>query len=77
MTIEQRFEKIVTEALQLSLDDYMPEKTFAELGADSLDEVEILMRVEEEFNIEIPDKEAEKIKTMQQAIDYLNNQETE
>jgi len=63
---------VVAEQLGVSVADASSEKKFiADLGADSLDTVELIMSLEDEFNLEIPDEEAEKIETIQQAIDYL------
>ena len=71
-TIEQRVKKIVAEQLGVNEADIKPESTFVDdLGADSLDTVELVMALEEEFECEIPDEEAEKITTVQQAIDYI------
>ncbi|WP_236181065.1 MULTISPECIES: acyl carrier protein [Pseudomonas] len=70
-SIEQRVKKIVAENLGVKLEDIAPQNKFVEdLGADSLDTVELVMALEEEFEMEIPDEEAEKITTVQQAIDY-------
>jgi acyl carrier protein len=72
--IEQRVKKIVAEQLGVSEADIKTESSFVDdLGADSLDTVELVMALEEEFECEIPDEEAEKITTVQQAIDYVNN----
>jgi acyl carrier protein len=72
--IEQRVRKIVSEQLGTSDDKIKNESSFIDdLGADSLDTVELVMALEEEFDTEIPDEEAEKITTVQQAIDYINN----
>ncbi len=72
--IEQRVKKIVAEQLGVSEADIKNESSFVDdLGADSLDTVELVMALEEEFECEIPDEEAEKITTVQQAIDYVNN----
>ena len=72
--IEQRVKKIVAEQLGVSDDEVKKEASFVEdLGADSLDTVELVMALEEEFETEIPDEEAEKITTVQLAIDYINN----
>jgi acyl carrier protein len=69
--IEQRVRKIVAEQLGFALEDVKNELSFvADLGADSLDTVELVMALEDEFKIEVPDKEAEKITTVQSAIDY-------
>jgi acyl carrier protein len=70
--IEQRVKKVVAEQLGVNESDIKNESSFVEdLGADSLDTVELVMALEEEFECEIPDEEAEKITTVQQAIDYI------
>jgi len=72
--IEDRVIKIVAEQLGVKEDEVKVEASFVEdLGADSLDTVELVMALEEEFETEIPDEEAEKITTVQLAIDYINN----
>jgi acyl carrier protein len=72
--IEQRVRKIVAEQLGVNEADVKNESSFVnDLGADSLDTVELVMALEEEFETEIPDEEAEKITTVQQAIDYIKN----
>ena len=71
-TIEDRVKKIVVEQLGVSEDQVAPEASFVDdLGADSLDTVELVMALEEEFDTEIPDDEAEKITTVKQAIEYI------
>lgn len=71
--IEQRVKKIVCEQLGSEEADVKNASSFVDdLGADSLDTVELVMALEEEFDCEIPDEEAEKITTVQQAIDYVN-----
>jgi acyl carrier protein len=71
--IEQRVRKIVAEQLGVNDADIKNESSFVDdLGADSLDTVELVMALEEEFECEIPDEEAEKITTVQQAIDYVS-----
>jgi acyl carrier protein len=71
--IEQRVKKIVAEQLGVNESEIKTESSFVDdLGADSLDTVELVMALEEEFECEIPDEEAEKITTVQQAIDYVN-----
>ncbi len=71
--IEQRVKKIVAEQLGANEADVKNESSFVDdLGADSLDTVELVMALEEEFDCEIPDEEAEKITTVQLAIDYVN-----
>ena len=73
MSIEERVKKIIVEQLGVKEEDVKPEASFVEdLGADSLDTVELVMALEEEFDIEIPDEEAEKITTFQSAIDYVS-----
>ena len=73
MSVEDRVQKIVCEQLGVSAEEVKLEASFIDdLGADSLDTVELVMALEEEFNTEIPDEEAEKITTVQQAIDYIN-----
>jgi acyl carrier protein len=70
--IEQRVKKIVAEQLGVKEEEIKNESSFVDdLGADSLDTVELVMALEEEFETEIPDEEAEKITTVQQAIDYV------
>lgn len=71
-TIEERVKKIVAEQLGVKLEDVTNEASFVDdLGADSLDTVELVMALEEEFELEIPDEEAEKISKVQNAIDYI------
>jgi len=72
-TIEERVKKITIEQLGVSEEAVKTESSFVDdLGADSLDTVELVMALEEEFDTEIPDEEAEKITTVQAAIDYVN-----
>ena len=71
-TIEQRVKAIITEQLGVNPDQVTPDTKFIEdLGADSLDTVELVMEFEEEFDITIPDEEAEKIQSVGQAISYI------
>jgi acyl carrier protein len=71
-SIEDRVKKIVVEQLGVKEDEVTPNASFVDdLGADSLDTVELVMALEEEFECEIPDEEAEKITTVQQAVDYI------
>ena len=73
MSIEEKVQKIVCEQLGVSPEEVKTEASFIDdLGADSLDTVELVMALEEEFDTEIPDDQAEKITTVQQAIDYIN-----
>ncbi len=70
--IKDRVRKIVIEQLSVKEDEVNNKSSFVDdLGADSLDTVELVMALEEEFGCEIPDEEAEKIQTVQQAIDYV------
>ncbi|MCU7798823.1 MAG: acyl carrier protein [gamma proteobacterium symbiont of Lucinoma myriamae] len=72
-SVEDRVAKIVVEQLGVKEDEVKSEASFVDdLGADSLDTVELVMALEEEFGTEIPDDEAEKITTVQLAIDYIN-----
>ena len=72
--IEDRVKKIVVEQLGVKDDEVTFEASFVDdLGADSLDTVELVMALEEEFECEIPDDEAEKITTVQQAVDYVKS----
>lgn len=73
-TIEERVKKIVAEQLDVKEEDVKNEASFIDdLGADSLDTVELVMALEDEFETDIPDDQAEKIATIQQAIDYITN----
>jgi len=75
--IFQKVKKIVSEQLGVELEDVKPEASFAnDLGADSLDTVELVMALEEEFDIEIPDEAAEQIATVQAAVNYINDKVT-
>lgn len=72
--IFDRVKKIVVEQLDVEEDKVVPNASFTnDLGADSLDIVELVMALEEEFEIEIPDEAAEKILTVQEVVDYINN----
>ncbi|MBV1920475.1 MAG: acyl carrier protein [Pseudomonadales bacterium] len=72
--IEDRVKKIVAEQLGVKLEEITNDSSFVEdLGADSLDTVELVMALEEEFETEIPDEQAEKITKVQEAIDYVNS----
>ena len=71
--IEDRVKKIVAEQLGVKEDEVSNESSFVDdLGADSLDTVELVMALEEEFDTEIPDEEAEQITTVRLAINYIN-----
>ncbi|MCE3239195.1 MAG: acyl carrier protein [Gammaproteobacteria bacterium] len=72
-TVEQRVKKIVIEQLGVKEEEVTSDASFVDdLGADSLDTVELVMALEEEFETEIPDEDAEEIKTIKQAIEYIN-----
>jgi len=72
MSVEQKVLEIVAQQLGKNVYQITPEASFRDdLGADSLDVVELVMALEEEFGVEIPDEDAEKIQTVGQAIDYL------
>ena len=72
-SVEERVKKIVVEQLGVKEEEVTSEASFVDdLGADSLDTVELVMALEEEFDIEIPDDDAEKIATVQAAIDYVS-----
>ena len=74
MSVEQRVIEIVCEHLAVSKETVTRSTSFVEdIGADSLDIVELVMELEEEFDIQIPDDQAEKIKTVGEAVDYIDN----
>jgi acyl carrier protein len=77
MSTFDRVKKVVVEQLDVAEDEVTPQASFVDdLGADSLDVVELVMGLEEEFDVEIPDEDAEKITTVHQAIDYINERRT-
>jgi acyl carrier protein len=72
MGLEDRVTEIIVEQLGVSKEEVVPEASFIDdLGADSLDIVELVMAMEEEFDVEIPDEDAEKIQTISDAISYI------
>ncbi|NVM22055.1 MAG: acyl carrier protein [Desulfobacterales bacterium] len=74
MAIEEKVKKIVAEKLSVEPDEVVPEASFVDdLGADSLDLVELIMAMEEAFDMEISDEEAEKLQTVRDAINYIND----
>ena len=73
MSIENKVKEVSIEQLGANADEVVPAASFVDdLGADSLDTVELVMALEEEFGVEIPDEDAENIKTVQDAINYIN-----
>lgn len=75
-SIEERVKRIVAEQLNVNLTEVRADSSFVDdLGADSLDTVELVMALEEEFDAEIPDEDAERIITVQDAIDYIKSKE--
>lgn len=73
MSVEEKVKEIIAEQLGVKKEEIKPESSFIDdLGADSLDTVEVVMALEEEFGIEIPDEEAEKITTVGEAIKYID-----
>jgi len=74
MSLERRVQEIIVEQLGVSAEEAVPEASFIEdLGADSLDIVELVMAMEEEFDVEIPDEDAEKLQTIGAATQYLKD----
>ena len=74
MSVEERVKKMIAEKLGVDLSEVVPEASFVnDLGADSLDLVELIMTMEEEFETEISDDEAEKLVTVKDAIDFINS----
>jgi acyl carrier protein len=75
MSVEDKVKKIIAEKLGVDLEEVVPEASFVDdLGADSLDLVELIMSMEEEFDTDISDEDAEKIQTVQDAISYVQAQ---
>jgi len=77
LMIEEKVKEIIAKQLGVNAGDVTPEASFVEdLGADSLDTVELVMAFEETFNIEIPDEDAEKIAKVKDAIEYIKNKQS-
>jgi len=75
MSMEDKVKKIIAEKLSVDLEEVIPEASFVDdLGADSLDLVELIMTMEEEFDIDITDEDAEKLESVKDAIDFINAQ---
>ena len=75
MSVEEKVKKIIAEKLSVELEEVVPEASFVDdLGADSLDLVELIMSMEEEFDTDISDEDAEQITTVKDAIAYVNKQ---
>jgi len=73
-SIEDKVKEIISEQLGVAIDEVRPERSFMDdLGADSLDVVQLVMTMEEAFDTEIPDEDAEKIQTVKDAIDYIKD----
>ena len=73
-TVEEKIKNVIVEQLGVSADEVVPEASFVDdLGADSLDLVELIMVLEEVFGREIPDEDAEKIQTVQDAVNYIKS----
>ncbi|EEP61372.1 acyl carrier protein [Sulfurihydrogenibium yellowstonense] len=76
MSVEQRVKEIIADQLGVDIEKITPEARFVDdLGADSLDVVELIMAFEEEFGIEIPDEDAEKIATVKDVLDYIKSKQ--
>ena len=74
--IEAKVKEIIVEQLSVNAEDVVPEAKFIEdLGADSLDQVELVMALEEEFDLDIPDEEAEKLTTVGAAIEFIKSKQ--
>jgi acyl carrier protein len=71
-TVEEKVKKIICDQLNVPEEEVVPDASFVDdLGADSLDQVELIMAIEEEFDISIPDEDAEKIRTVKDAVSYI------
>ncbi len=76
MSVEQRVKEIIADQLGVEMEKITPEAKFVDdLGADSLDVVELIMAFEEEFGVEIPDEDAEKIATVKDVLDYIKSKQ--
>nr|YP_010198432.1 acyl carrier protein [Gracilaria pachydermatica]UAD86848.1 acyl carrier protein [Gracilaria pachydermatica] len=77
LSVFERVQKVVVEQLGVDIAEVKVDATFINLGADSLDTVELVMAFEEEFGIEIPDEDAEGIKNIEQAVDFIKSKISE
>lgn len=78
MAVEEKVRDIISNQLGVGLNEVVPEASFVDdLGADSLDLVELVMAMEEQFGVEIGDEDAEKLRTVQDVIDYVKNMQKE
>ncbi len=78
MAVEEKVRDVISNQLGVSLNEVVPEASFVDdLGADSLDLVELVMAMEEQFGVEIADEDAEKLRTVQDVIDYVKNTQKE
>ncbi|MCB9495878.1 MAG: acyl carrier protein [Fibrobacteria bacterium] len=74
--LEEKITKVIVEKLGVTADKVLPEAKFVEdLGADSLDQVELVMALEDEFNLEIPDEDAEKLKSVIEVLNYVKSKQ--
>jgi len=74
--LEEKITKVIVEKLGVTADKVVPEARFVEdLGADSLDQVELVMALEDEFNLEIPDEDAEKLKSVIEVLNYVKSKQ--
>ena len=77
MSVEERIRDLIVDQLAVAVEEVVPEASFIDdLGADSLDIVELVMAIEEEFNLEIPDEDAERIQSVQDATRYIDERTT-
>lgn len=74
--LEEKINKVISDKLGVTADKIVPEAKFVEdLGADSLDQVELVMALEDEFNLEIPDEDAEKLKSVAEVLNYVKSKQ--
>lgn len=73
--IEERVKKVISDNLEIDISHISIDSSFRDLGADSLDAVQLIMGLEEEFNINIPDEDMDDVDTVQKAVDYIRNKQ--